>query len=299
MTAHSRFQSVKQLLSLGLVAALSLALGGCASFKRIADYPTPATSAQVAVVPKPMSKMSELPVGAYYDEARGIIVSGHQKGLFTGMMFGVVGVIVADQMNKSSAESKYGENSAKSGQDLVTMTRDMVSVASTRGDSPKWTIDAANAGLRLTPYAVFTIEKDGQSRLHAMLRAETLGKDGSPDWSARYFARAPGLHPLEGGDTWMTGTRFSDGMRTALARALQACIDDTHGRLTTKSYQIARGHYPYINFDIDLRAIVVQETPEYIVAKLAVGDALVLAGTHVLDRADYTLKPADFSDPRK
>lgn len=299
MSAHTKTSSVKRLPSLCLLAALSLSLGGCASFKRIADYPAPAAPAQVAVVPKPMSKMSELPLGAFYDESRGIIVSGHQKGVFTGMMFGIVGVIVADQMNKSSAESKYGENSARSGQDLVSLTSELVSAASTRGDSPQWTIGAANPGLRLTPYAVFTVEKDGQSRLHAMLRAETLGKDGAPGWSARYFARAPGLHPLEGGDTWMTGTRFSDGMRTSLARALQACIDDTHGRLTTKSYQIARGHYPYINFDIDLRAIVVQETPDYIVAKLAVGDVMVLAGTHVLDRADYTFKPADFSDPRK
>jgi hypothetical protein len=35
------------------------------------------------------------------------------------------------------------------------------------------------------------------------------------------------------------------------------------------------------------------------VARLALGDVMVLAGTHVLNRADYTLSEATIKDPRK
>lgn len=39
--------------------------------------------------------------------------------------------------------------------------------------------------------------------------------------------------------------------------------------------------------------------PDPVIAKLAVGDAMVSAGTHLLDRADFEFKEADFKDPRQ
>lgn len=278
-----------------LAVLLAVSVTGCASFNRIATYPKPADATTVSIAAKPMSKMSELPVGAYYDEPRHIIVTGHQKGLFTGMLFGIVGVMVADQMNKSFASDKYGAAAAK-GADLGSLLNELVAASAAR--APHWTKGAADAGLQLTPYAVFTLEDGGNVRLYAMLRAELPGKDGKPVWSGRYFARAPGLHPLQD-NGWMSDDRFVQGMRTALDRALAACIDDTHGRLTGTSKITAKGKYPFINTEFELRAIVVQEQPDYLVAKLAVGDAMVLAGTHVLARADYAVKPADFKDPRE
>lgn len=294
-------QSEKNLrysLCCALAGVLVLLTSGCASYNRIAEYPTPTKPATVAIVAKPMSKMSELPIGAYYDEQRQIIVTGHQKGLFTGLMFGMVGVIVADQMNKSSAAAKYGDDSARSTSDLLAVAHELIGAAQAEGRTTHWTVTTGNASLRLSPYAVFTVEKEGGARLYAMLRAEILGADGTPTWSARYFARAPGTHPLDGAETWMTGTHFADGMRIALSRALNVCIDDTQGKLTGKNHQLAKGRYPYINTDIELPTILVQENPDYVVARLALGDALVLAGTHVLNREDYAFKAGTFKDPR-
>lgn len=76
------------------------------------------------------------------------------------------------------------------------------------------------------------------------------------------------------------------------------CIDDTHGKLTGNSPQLVKGRFAYLNFDLELPFVVVQEAPDHIVGRLAAGDAMVLAGTHVLDRADYTCKPGTFKDPR-
>jgi len=243
-----------------------------------------------------MSKMSELPIGAYYDEPRHIIVTGHQKGLFTGMMFGIVGVVVADQMNKSSGGNKFGAEAAK-GTDLGTILDELLAASAVDGNSPNWTRLAADGRLQLTPYAVFTVEKSGDARLYAMLRAELPGEDGKPLWSGRYFARVPGLHPLQESG-WMSDNRFTDGMRPALRRALIACIDDSHGRLTGNEKITAKGRFAFLNMDLELRAIVVKEDPDAVVARLLIGDAMVLAGTHVLDRADFEIKPATFKDPR-
>lgn len=285
-----------RILPASLAALLTLSFTGCATYNRIAPYPATGQPAKVEVGGVAMSKMSELPLGAYYDPDRQIIVTGHQKGVFTGMMFGLVGVMVADSMNRSSAKDKYGAAAAQ-GSDLKSILAALLEDPATVSRAPQWTREAAKVNLQLTPYALFTVEKTGQARLYAMLRAELPAAGDKPAWSVRYFAHAPGQYPLEA-EGWMKPERFQPAMKAALAKALAACIDDTHGRLTGTKTVTAKGRYPYINEDFELRAIVAQENPDTLVVRLAVGDAMVLAGTHVLDRADYQIKPADFKDPR-
>ncbi len=272
---------------------------GCASFNRIAPYPQPSQSLDVSVVPKPMSKMTELPLGAYYDDQRQVIVSGHQKGLLTGMLFGPVGVLVAGQANQSSAEKKFSDETSRTGSDLGSILTSLIADAGREQSTPAWTFNAEGKGrLRLSPYAVFTVDKAGLAHLHALLRAEILGSDNKPVWSVRYFARAPGEYRLDGDDGWMEQERFANGIRTALQKALAACIDDTHGRLRDGRKITAKGRYAYLNLPFELRAIVAAEHPDEVIARLVVGDAMVLAGTHVLTLADFEIKDAKFNDPR-
>jgi len=290
----------RRLIAVSSLAVTALLFSGCASYNRIADYPAPRKPVEVAIVAKPMSKMNELPVGTYYDEPRQIIISGHQKGLGWGMMFGLVGVLVADSANRSSAETRFGESAHGSGVDLGTLTREVVEEAIKTQKAPGWSLRAAPAPVQLSPYAVFTVLKSGQARLYAMLRAEIPGADGKPSWSVRYFARAPGEFTIEGAGGWMAGTRFTEGMRTALARVVKVCIDDTQGQLTIMRSVKARGVFPYMNTDkFELPFLVAQENDTEIVARLAAGDVMVMAGTHVLNRADYAVSEATIKDPRK
>jgi len=286
-------------LALLFVASAALLFSGCATFDRIAPYPTPAKSETVAIVAKPMSKMSELPLGVFYDEPRHIIISGHQKGLGWGMMFGLVGVMVADQANKSGAESRFGASARTSTTDLGTILADVVREELAAGVAPGWSLQNAPAHLQFTPYALFTVLKSGKARLYAVLRAEIPGADGKPTWSGRYFVRADGEMPIETADGWMTGDRFSDGMRVAMREALKTCVEDIRGQLTGTRTVKAKGIFPYINTDVlELPFIVVKEDEQHLVAKLAAGDAMVMAGTHVLNRADYKITDAKFKDPR-
>lgn len=290
--------------SLAIRAVSTLALlalfSGCASYTRIANYPTPAKATIVTVAPKPMSKMSELPVGAYYDESKQIIISGHQKGLGWGMMFGLVGVLVADQANKSSAAEKFGNSANSSATDLATLAREVIGEELVANRAPGWKLGSASAELVISPYALFTVLESGKARLYAMVRAEIPGPGDEKKWSVRYFARAPGEFTIEGNDGWMSEKRFVDGMRTALRSALRVCMDDTAGKLTGTRKIKAKGVFPYMNTaKFELPFIVVQETGDSLVGRLAAGDVMVMAGTHVLDRADYQIVDGDFKDPRQ
>lgn len=281
------------------VMAVTAFVSGCASFNRIAPYPQAERATDVSVVRKPLSKMTELPIGAYYDDERQLVVTGHQKGLFTGMLFGPIGVVMAGQMNQSSAEKKYGDETSRAGNDLGSVLSELLSEAAGQQRAPSWSLNESGEGrLRLSPYAVFTVDKSGKAHMHAMLRAEILGQDRKPAWSARYFARAPGEHALDGEDGWMQNGRFATGIRSALEQALSACIEDTHGRLAEGRKVTAKGRFAYLNAPFELRAIVAREFPDALIARLVVGDAMVLAGTHVLVLADYEIKDAKFNDPR-
>lgn len=282
-----------------LLASLSF-LSGCASYNRIANYPTPNQPVNVAIGAKPMSKMSELPIGAFYDAPRQIIVSGHQKGLGWGVVFGLVGVMVADQANKSSAEKRFGESAHGSTTDLGSLAKTVLDEELAVQSAAQWKSTADSAQLILSPYALFTVLPSGKARLYTLLRAEIPGPaNGNPKWSVRYFARAPGEYTIEGDDGWMTHGRFAEGMRTSLRRAMQVCMTDTAGKLTGNRTTRAKGVFPYMNTDkFELPFIVVQEGDDVLVAKLAAGDVMVMAGTHVLDRADYTFTAATFKDPR-
>ena len=273
---------------------------GCASYNRIADYPTPRQPTTIAIVAKPMSKMSELPIGVFYDEPRQIIISGHQKGLGWGMMFGLVGVLVANEANKSAAESRFGTTARGSVVDLGTLTREALSEELAAQPALPLTATAAPARLQLSPYALFTVLASGKARLYAMLRAEIPSPGGDPRWSVRYFVRAPGEYTIEGADGWMSQERFTTALRPALRRAIQVCLADTQGNLTGTKTIKALGVFPYLNTDkFELPFIVVQDGSESVVARLAAGDAMVMAGTHVLERADYKISDATFKDPRK
>lgn len=296
----SRSVQPATLLRLGLALLLAATFSGCASFNHIANYPTPSAKANVAVVAKPLSKMSELPVGAYYDDKREIVISGHQKGLGVGMLFGVVGVLVADATNKSSAESRFGASAQSSATDLVALTNAALDQTIAAGKAPQWTTNAGSAQLQLSPHAVFTVMDSGKARLYAMLSAQVPGVSGSdPKWSVRYFVRAPGEYTIEGADGWMTQNRFKEAMTAAFVRAVQLCADDCHGKLTGTKKMKAKGRFAMVNVDFELPVIVVHEDDDTVVGRLAVGDAMIMSGTHALNRSDYLLTTADFKDPRQ
>lgn len=303
ISRNSRFGGKLRRLSFlpACLAGVLLAITpGCATFKKISPYPGGAP-VQVSVEKKPLSKMKDLPVGVYYDQPHQLVVTGYQKGVMAGaLLFGLVGVMVADSANKSAGTSRYSANAARMGADLTTLTHETLAEQLKAGAFPAIAGIITEGGqLQITPFAVFSVQKNGKARLHAMVRAELLGKAGEePRWSVRYFARAPGEYMVEGTDSWAADNRYATGMKSALARTISVLLKDMQSSLIEKRKVKAKGIYPFLNKEIELPMIVLSESESELIARLAVGDVMTLAGTHVVDKADFTIKAAEFKTPQ-
>jgi hypothetical protein len=281
------------------VAGVTLSLSACATFNHIQPYPSAPGPITVSVGSAPLSKMNELPLGAFYDEPHRIVVSGHQKGVGVGMMFGLVGVLVADSANKSAAENRFGGDVTRMATDLTEITRGELAREQAERKMADTLLPGAGGQLVVTPFAVFTVNKAGNARLYAMLKAELKGTaDSEPRWSVRYFARAAGEHPIAGSDSWSVTGRYAAGIKTALQRAVSALFDEMQGRYTTERKTLAKGRFAYFADDVELRVIIVHDERDFVIGRLAVGDVMVMSGTQVMDRADFTFKDADFSTPK-
>src|ERR1043165_3037145 len=100
----------------------------------------------------------------------------------------------------------------------------------------------------------------------------------TPFARARYFARAPGEYTIDGADGWMSQNRFAGGMRVALRRSMQICIDDMRGQFTGTRTLKAKGVFPFVkSAKFELPFIAVRETNDAVVGRLA-GDLMVMAG---------------------
>ncbi len=201
---------------------------------------------------------------------------------------------------RSATESRFS-SAGGSTVDVVTVARQALHEAVAAQHTSQWTVSAnTTAQLTLSPYALFVPLPSGKDQLYAMLDAEIAGLDGGRGWSVRYFARAPGEYTIEGTDGWMVQNRFAEGIYTALRRTLQVCIDDTESKLLGGKKIKAKGRFPPWGREMTWPVIVVQEDSTVVVGRLVVSDMThILAGTHVLDRADFIFTDADFEDPRR
>jgi hypothetical protein len=287
--------------AVAVFASIAL-LSGCATYNRIADFPNPGKPATVAVVAMRINTFTGVPMGTYCDQERQIIVSGHQHGQIFALLLGPIGTIVVHEANASAGESRFGSSlQTSSPTDLATLTNELITEAIANQHAPGWTLAKEKPQLRVSPYALFTVNSD-KAHLFAMLRAEMAGpnpNDG-PIWSVRYLVRVPGERPIDGPDGWMAENRFVASMRAALRRALQACMDDCAGKLTVTKMVYVQGLMPYLkDTSRPLPFMIVCEYDDAVVARLALRDDPMCAGTYVLDRADYQFTPASFEDPRK
>jgi len=293
------------LLRFALVAILTVLLStGCATYNRIADHPDPDSKQAVQITRTPLSKMNDLPIGAVYDKENQIVIVGHQKGLMPAMLLGgVVGVLAADQINKSAGQKKYGEAASSEILDVSILAEKVLEDLLSEHPEGNWDLHTEandyDETLQLTSHAVFVVRKDGNARLFALLRAQLVGPDGETSWNTQYFARGTEDYPIGVEDGWRQGTRFSDNMTAALQKCFKACYLDSQGKLTGNRTVTLKGPFPFLPQDIfDLPAIVVREDEEEWIVKLLAGDDAVLAGTHVINSRDFEIEEKPLKDPR-
>ncbi len=285
----------------GLALVVAQLVVGCATYKNVAPFPAQSGVTTITVPEKSEFGMNDRPVGGYYDEKSRIMVTGHQKGMLTGMLFGVVGVLATDAINKSSAKSKYGDNAATVQFDQVAEARAEIDRQLATGQYAAFAVAGSNdRRIEIHPRAQFAIAKDGSTRLYALWNVRLLDKADQVLWQGRYFASAHEVMPLNNTDGWFSGTHYADGLHEAMSRAAWALLGDVGGVFKEGRTVKVKGRMAWLNEPLfELPGIVLTETDDHIVVRLLAGDALLCSGTHVFRKGEVTIVDAKVKDPRK
>lgn len=287
------------LASLTIGALLFASLTGCATYKYAKTPPaTPATLGWLTASETP-AKMSSFPVGTYYDNQHRMAFNGYQKGQTLGLLFGVAGVLLADQANKSTGKDKFGASTQLIDIDIAKETR-LALERQVQSQGCKRIVfePRKEAMLEISPYALVNFDKQGQSRLYAVLNVKLVTATDETLWSARYFAAAKGRHPYMGDNSWIGGGLLNPAIEEALDRCAWAMIQDIEGRFSDRTKVTAKGSWAWSEDPIlEWRAIKIAETDDFVVLRFVIGDAMTFAGTHVVEKSSVSLTPGNFSLP--
>lgn len=294
---HSR-ASVLLLPLLGICGLLS----GCGTYKHTAPYPANAPQAEAKVTDTQPSKMSSFPPGIYYNKDSRMVFNGHQKGEMVGSMFGLIGVIVADQINKNNGKDRFDPEGEISSFDLVGETRSIFEEELAAHPSSKLLLNPEvkpKVTLCISPYIL--MDYDGYSTIHPFLAMEVrLSTKQQTLWDVRYFAQAPMNFSEE---TWKTDAQLPDAIKTAIRRACTALIMEINGELTgTRKVQtscnLAWLTGPRTTLS-SFKAVVVGETDDCYILRLVFPDMSVLSGVQIIEKDSISLTDAEFKLPWK
>lgn len=296
MTAMIRFAAA---------LAASVVLAGCATFNMTKPAPTQPQPVAVEFTAGELSGWSDLPIGTYRVPDSQVIISGHQKGGASGMLFGVVGVAIQHAANQSGGKKAI----ADAEQILrITLTEDARATTRTLLANPAYAgkfreKDAAEGPVLSVATAVvlnFVNDTDVQPFvvLKASLRDPRKPKDKG--WNTRYFASTTAPRPLAGDNSWLAddGVALRAAIHTDLARALEFMMRDIqapHPR-DDAALQLVQAQFPYVKPRLQTIGYKLAEDDQavYFVPKL--GDIITFAGVNILARSAIVTRPAEKGD---
>ena len=289
---------MKRIISLAMIALLS----GCATYKNCLPFPEAALPVALSVSEEQPNKMNEFPIGAHYDEENRIILTGHQRGNAAGLMFGLVGVLAADSINKSKGQGLYGDGAKGERYDMIPELRQRLETLLADGAFPRLNLDTATeARLEIRPTALLVLDKTKQARLYAILKAKLKdSKQSSDPWHGRYFASADAVLPLEGDSGWLNGSSLKDGLTQAFDRATWALVNDVNGNIKEGQPAKITGKLAWLNIELkDLPGAIMTETEDFTVVRMYLADVNVMAGTHVFKPGEVRIEKVEkVKDPR-
>ncbi|BET65913.1 hypothetical protein ASA1KI_08310 [Opitutales bacterium ASA1] len=281
-------------------AILGLLASGCASYRYALPYPADAKTARTDISEEHPSAGTQFPIGTFYDKDHRVVFSGHQKGEQVGMMFGLVGVLVAHQANKAAGADRFGGHVDDLDFDLTTIARTALAEELAHAPATRLRLvgDAAetHAILEIVPYALVEYAPGGGGKVYVSLRARLAQGGATQRWIGRYFAAADGTHLQS---TWEQEGRLETALREATERAVRMLVRDVHGGYPGSRTVKISGRWAWTARlpQLTSRAIVLDETDEHLVLRFVAADALVFSGTHFVERKDVTLEDAVFKIP--
>lgn len=279
--------------ALAVLAVATMGLGGCASFNR--TKPAPAQQQPIAVrfTGAELSAWSDMPAGVYRVPDSQVIVSGHQKGGATGLLFGVIGVAVQSAINSSA-----GKDATKNVEDALRIsltseaqrvTQDLLASGRFSGQFIQST-DAAGPTLDVTSAVVLTFVNATDARPYVLLKADlATAKGAKQSWETRYIASSGQPRPLSGANSWTAdgGAILRSTVYEDLRHAIEVMLKDVshpYVRDDTKLTTV-QGYFPYLKERAQAVGYELGEDDRsvYFIPKL--GDLIVFSGVNIMDKA--------------
>ncbi len=246
--------------------------------------------------------MTEFPIGAHYDEERRIALTGHQRGNGVGILFGVVGVLAADSLNKSAGGSIYEKGGMETR--TVDLLENLNAEIERKLSEPEFAsllLDASQPRpVEVRPTGLLVVDKAGLARLYVILKTAQKGPDSLKNrWHGRYIASASSDRPLEGEEGWGSGSHLSDGLAEALSASVWAMMGDVGGVFTEGRTVKVSGRFAWLPFELKgLAGAVLAEREDATVVRLYIADVNVMSGTHVFRKGEVLIESAKVKDPR-
>ena len=245
------------------------------------------------------SGWTDMPIGVHRIPDTSVYVSGHQGAAGVGMLFGPIGLAAAHAAAQSTGERKAGDPAAlridiaaeadRVLKEELERRREVVRFAPAGG--------RADATLEVVPFVVLTFVGEDRVRPWVVLKALLRDAGGGEKWKTRYITSFGTPRPLAGDNGWTT-----DGgqpLRSAIDRSLKMGIDvllrDAAGELPRGKGRVVklRGNWVWVKQPMEVSGEILEETPERLIVKPEVADAIVFAGISIVEPGSLAITATD------
>jgi hypothetical protein len=283
-----------------ITVLLVLLSTGCASFNRSAAPPASAAVIPISISTALPSGMNDMPIGVYRIPDSTTYFSGHQKGLGAGMMFGLIGVAIANSANKARAENMVQDVEGSLRIDLPALARTSLTQSiQNRGLAAQFQVgdDAKQPGTAsVASYVVLTFNPESIARPYVILKVARTDAATKKTWWTRYISAADEERPLAGDTGWSTnnGEPFKAAVLRALDRGLDTAVRDLAGQLprATATEMKAKTRWAFVQQELEIAGQLVEQDAERVVFIPKIGDVVVFAGVNVFAPNMVQLAPA-------
>ena len=241
------------------------------------------------------SGWTDMPIGVHRIPETSVYVSGHQGAAGIGMLFGPIGLAAAHAAAQSTGEKKAGDPAVLRIDIAAEADRVLKEELDRRRDVVRFAAagSRAEATLEIVPFIVLTFVGEERVRPWVVLKALLKGAGGDEQWKTRYITSFGDPRPLAGDNGWTI-----DGgqpLRSAIDRSLKTGIDvmlrDAAGELPRGKGRVVklRGNWVWVKQTMEVSGEILEQTPERLIVKPDVADAIVFAGISIVEPGALTI----------
>ena len=211
------------------IALACLAMAGCATYDR--TKPAPPQTGPIAIhVLDDTLGLNDIPLGTYRVPDSQVVVSGRQQNAGAGVLFGIVGVLVADAVvthhTASAVSNAERVLHIHLGNELRADLGAQISDGALKG---RYTLDKADgSSLDILPAVILTYTDETHVRPFVELKVTLYDRNHAQVWDTRYFASTDYDRTMDGPGSWsdQDGAALKASISASLRQAVHAMLKD-------------------------------------------------------------------------